>query len=275
MQSLFESCARALRNGRAIQAPPQKLDVTDLLVEKWITPNDLVRSATASMITDLLRALEPLRGQRLRRMLDIGCGFGGLTRLLGEHLEIQELHGIDKDSSGLDEARKKGVEPHQIDVNGDHLPFADGYFDLIVSLGMIDHFLCFDEILREVCRIVRPGGYALISLPNLASWNNRLCLLLGYQPRDIEISQEILAGVHPWYYPEYNRPARRLRCATAHAFQELMAHHGFQSVGLTGARPPSRKMPPGFVFADLLLTRKATLARRFFYLGSKRDGHVR
>ena len=225
------------RNERAIQVQPRRVDATERLVEKWITSNDLRRSATASMITDLTRALQPLRGRRFRRLLDIGCGFGGVTRLIGEYLEISELHGIDLDAKALEEAREKGVVTHHINVGEANLPFPDGYFDLVVSFGMFDYFPFFDDILQEVFRIMRPEGYALVSLPNLASWHNRLCLLLGYQPRDIELSRKILAGVHPWYKPEYSNPSGHLRVATAHAFQELMAHQGFQTIGLTGGRP--------------------------------------
>ncbi|MBI3668287.1 MAG: class I SAM-dependent methyltransferase [Acidobacteria bacterium] len=227
------------------------------------------------MITDLIRALQPLRGRRLRRLLDIGCGFGGLTRLIGEYLEISELHGVDLDGRVLEEARQKGVVTHHIDVGEAKLPFPDGYFDLIVSFGMLDYLPYFDDILQEVFRTIRPDRYALLSLPNLASWHNRLCLLLGYQPRDIELSRKILAGVHPWYRPEYLNPTGHLRSATASAFQELMAYHGFLTVGLTGGRPAGRKKNPVLALADILLTRKVTLARRFFYLGSKRNGHER
>ena len=50
------------------------------------------------------RALRPLEGQPLSRLLDIGCGFGGLTRFVAEHLGIGEAHGIDYDSAALQEA---------------------------------------------------------------------------------------------------------------------------------------------------------------------------
>ncbi len=260
------------RNGHAIRVQPPKIGLTKRLVEKWITSHDRERSATASMITDLTRALQPLRGRRFQRLLDIGCGFGGLTRLIGECLGICELHGIDLDGRALEEAREKGVVTHHIDVREANLPFPDGYFDLVVSFGMLDYFSFFDEILQEVFRTIRPEGHALISLPNLASWHNRLCLLLGYQPRDVEISRDILAGVHPWYKLDYKNPTSHLRTATAHAFQELMAHHGFRTVGLTGGRPGGRKKPPALVAVDFLLTHRATLARRFFYLGVKLNG---
>lgn len=245
--------------------------MTKMLVDKWITPNDCARSATASMITDLMRALQPLRSLRLRRLLDIGCGFGGLTRMIGEYLKIPEIHGIDQDASGLEEAREKGVTAQQFGVGGRRLPFADDYFDLVTSFGMLDYFSSWDGVLQEIFRVMQPDGHILISLPNLGSWHNRLCLLLGYQPRDVEVSMEILAGVHPWYKADSN-PAGHARSITVSAFQELMAHHRFGCVSITGARPRGRRIPGLLALADSVLTQKATLARRFFYLGVKSDG---
>jgi hypothetical protein len=40
-----------------------------------------------------------------------------------------------------------------------------------------------------VRRVLREGGYLLITTPNLASWVNRLVMLLGYQPYNCEVSR--------------------------------------------------------------------------------------
>ena len=46
----------------------------------WITARDYDRSQTTHMLPYLYEAIRPLRGKQLRRLLDLGCGFGGLTR---------------------------------------------------------------------------------------------------------------------------------------------------------------------------------------------------
>jgi len=156
---------------------------------------------------------------------------------------------------------------HRVDVSASPLPFPDGYFSLVVSFGMLDFLPFFDHFVRELFRVTHAGGYVLISLPNLASWHNRLFLLLGYQPRDVEVSREVLVGVHPWY--KTDRPAGHIHTLTVPAMTQLMTHHGFRTVRLTGGRPRPRKMNSLIRFADDLFSVKPTLARRFFYLGAR------
>lgn len=201
-------------------------------------------------------------------MLDIGCGFGGLAKLVSAHLNIPEVHGIDLDFEVLKEAQEKGIVTHHLDVDHGRLPFSDGYFDLVISFGMLDYLPFFDHCICEISRVTRRGGHVLVSLPNLASWHNRLFLLLGYQPRDVEVSRELLLGVHPWYRKD-DKPTGHIHTVTIPAFRELMAYHGFEMVRTTGARPGGRKKNLLLNFADFLFSRRPTLARRFFYLGTK------
>ena len=242
----------------------------------WITERDYDRSQTTHMLPYLYEALRPLRGQRLRRLLDLGCGFGGLTRLVAERLDIPEAHGVDLDAVALEEARGKGVVTQQLDMRQGVLPFPDSSFDLVTSYGVLDYLPDFDPMLREMHRVLRPGGYALVSLPNLAGWQNRLSLLLGYQLRDVEVSQEKTAGLHPWYASDGN-PVGHIHTVTGPGFRGLMEHHGFKTVRVTGGIPGGRQKNSILRWVDRILSRRVTLARRFFYLGQRggKDNTVR
>jgi len=46
------------------------------------------------------------------------------------------------------------------------LPFADGSFDAIYSMGTVEHFAETDEAIAEIRRVLRPGGRAIIGVPN-------------------------------------------------------------------------------------------------------------
>ena len=87
-------------------------------------------------------------------------------------------------------------------------------------------------------------------------------LLLGYQPRDVEISGEVLVGVPAGYAGE--APDGHIHIPTLRAFTELMEHHGFASVQLSRGRPIMRPIHPALRFVDLVLTRRVSLARRFY-----------
>src|SRR5437867_4322044 len=209
---------------------------------RWITARDHDRSQTTHMLPYLYEALRPLRGRSLGRLLDIGCGFGGLTRLVADHLRIAEAHGLDVDAVALEEARDKGVVTRRVDIREGRLPFSENSFDLVTCFGVLDYLPDFDPMLREIYRVLQPGGYALISLPNLAGWQNRLFLLLGYQLRDVEVSRERVVGVHRWYASD-SHPVGHIHTVTVGAFRELMEHHGFHTVrvtrGVPGGRPRS------------------------------------
>ena len=232
----------------------------------WITERDYERSQTTHMLPYLYETLRPLCGQRLRRLLDLGCGFGGLTRLVAERLDIPEAHGVDLDAVALEEARGKGVVTQQLDMRQGVLPFPDSSFDLVTSYGVLDYLPDFDPMLREIHRVLRPGRYALVSLPNLAGWQNRLSLLLGYQLRDVEVSQQKAAGLHPWYASDGD-PVGHIHTVTGPGFRGLMEHHGFETVRVTGGIPGGRTKGVILRAVDALFSRRVTLARRFFYLG--------
>lgn len=53
-------------------------------------------------------------------------------------------------------------------VNADvrALPFPDGHFDAVYSMGTVEHFDDTDLALRECCRVLKPGGRAIIGVPN-------------------------------------------------------------------------------------------------------------
>lgn len=238
-----------------------------MLEEPIVTGRDLERSATASGLPALRTAVEPLRGARLERMLDVGCGYGGLAGFLGTELGITDLHGVDIDDSVLPEARSKGVQVKRVDVESEALPYEDESFDLVVSLGMLDYLPTFDRVVREIHRVLRPEGHALVSIPNLASWHNRLALLLGYQPRDVEISDRFLPGTMRYYRKD--PPAGHIHTATARGLRELMEFHGFQTAAVTGGCWTTRPTPTALALVDRVLSRRPSLARRIFYRGTK------
>lgn len=62
------------------------------------------------------------------------------------------------------------------------LPFEDGAFDLVVSNQVLEHLVDTDLFVSEIRRLLRPGGVAVVSTENLASWHNVAALVLGWQP---------------------------------------------------------------------------------------------
>jgi SAM-dependent methyltransferase len=138
-------------------------------------------------------AMESLAGEAIpagARILDVGCGVGNnLTRVSnGLHLDAPALIGVDISIEAVTQARSHGIDAHQLDVNCERLPFADGSIDAVLFLEVIEHLWNSDLIMEEVHRTLRNGGVLILTTPNLASWANRLALLLGFQPPSLEVS---------------------------------------------------------------------------------------
>lgn len=77
------------------------------------------------------------------------------------------------------------VDYRTCDVGSQPLPFADASFDAVTYNDVIEHHSFSPKrVLREIYRVLRPGGLVLISTPNHASIYNRILLLLGRSVND-------------------------------------------------------------------------------------------
>lgn len=97
------------------------------------------------------------------RILDAACG-SGLTGTALMNLGYETIEGIDISAALLELAQQTGAytEVRQVDMQQFPLPFADGEFDAVNFIGALTYFET-DEILRELCRIVRAGGHVVFS----------------------------------------------------------------------------------------------------------------
>lgn len=102
------------------------------------------------------------RGAALR-VLDAGCGTGALLDRL-EGRPGMEVFGLDFSGQALAYTRRRC---HVSLVQGDLtcLPFPNSTFDVVTALDVVEHVREDEEALREVLRVLRPGGVLLISVP--------------------------------------------------------------------------------------------------------------
>ena len=102
----------------------------------------------------------------LGRVIDIGCGPGVFTRYLCER--ASEVWAADVDETSLGRVKGRHHDRrnlHCIVTFADHLPFADNSLDTVLLLEVLEHVADDAACIREVCRVLAPGGRLVLSVP--------------------------------------------------------------------------------------------------------------
>lgn len=101
-----------------------------------------------------------------KQVLDVGCGTGYGCKILAEKAYF--VYGIDYNFDALKYCREFFSAPNicysQMDSNC--LSFGKSSFDVEVTFQVIEHMSDVNAFLRELKRVVKPGGYIIISTPN-------------------------------------------------------------------------------------------------------------
>jgi len=183
----------------------------------------------------ILALLEP---DKSAKVLDMGCGDGSFTKKIGEKVRTRELYGIEIEDELVQLCEPNGVKAYHADLN-EPVPLKDENFDVVVANQIFEHLCHTDLFIKEIYRLLKRGGYAIISTPNLATWQNMICLFFGWQFFSTSISDEIIIGnpLQP-HYKQKNLGtlmSYHHRVATYRGLKELVQHHGFEVETMIGA----------------------------------------
>lgn len=134
----------------------------------------IMHEAPAQPATNLWRAVELTalidqalpKAQACSRVLDLGCGDGGIMAILKPHLPAQaEIVGIDPDPAETRLALQRGVYADVITAGAEEMPFADAHFDVLISNSVLEHIAPLDDVLRESGRVLKTGGWLIATVP--------------------------------------------------------------------------------------------------------------
>ena len=112
---------------------------------------------------DQLEAMVRSHVTSTSRVLDLGCGRGGVVELIWR--EVKFAAGIDPDTPSLATHRAAGMPV--VRGVGENLPFVDSSFDIMVCLWVLEHLRDPATTLREVRRVLAPGGHFVFVTPNM------------------------------------------------------------------------------------------------------------
>jgi SAM-dependent methyltransferase len=133
-------------------------------------------------LRDCELALQILKLREGENVLEVGCGYGWISRALWDAARIRWC-GVDRSITMVRQLRRTfdGYGPRAICAEAGRLPFRDGEFDKVLCTGVLMHISEDEAAVREIVRVLRPGGTLLCSINNLFSpyslpvriWNRR------------------------------------------------------------------------------------------------------
>lgn len=127
--------------------------------------------STLNISTNNVKQLMKGRVKAGMRVLEIGCAPGKLLAWLAKRMNAT-VAGLDYSERGINQTKKLF---EALRIEGDlrcedvlSTTFSPGYFDLVYSVGVVEHFDDPAPIVRQHITLLRPGGMALVIIPNYA-----------------------------------------------------------------------------------------------------------
>jgi 2-polyprenyl-3-methyl-5-hydroxy-6-metoxy-1,4-benzoquinol methylase len=182
------------------------------------------RTSTPQLHPHVAAKVQALAPDFETRILDLGCGSGSLLeRLAG--LGYRQLTGVDIRPP----ATTAAIRYEQADLDLFRLDAAEGSFDLALAVEVIEHIENSGLFLAELARLLKPGGLALFTTPNLHSAEAKLLFSLADRLKQFDAKGD----------PTHITPI------VLFPFTRLLNRHGFtvlESWGfpLDGSSPSSR-----------------------------------
>jgi SAM-dependent methyltransferase len=154
------------------------------------------------------------------KILEVGAGGSHTLGALAGRLNCK-AYGIEPDRDGIMKTRQLAAaergEVEMVCGDGFCLPFADGEFDVVYSLGLIEHFHSEQsgDMVAEHQRVCKPEGLVIVAVPNYLNLPHTL--------------RKLILGKNYEYYPERSYTPRKLR--------KLLTSRGLRVIAMDGLLP--------------------------------------
>jgi SAM-dependent methyltransferase len=137
--------------------------------------------------------------------LDVGAGRGELISMMEKTFGVQaqacDYH--------IDRFPHKNIPIEQVNLNVDGLPYEDNSFDLVTCSEVLEHVENYRQTTRDIWRVLKPGGVAIFTTPNVLNMNSRIRYLVSgfynlFGPLPIRNDKLYSTGGHitpiPYFY---------------------------------------------------------------------------
>lgn len=146
------------------------------------------------------------------KVLDVGCGSGAVMKIL-QDVSHAEFLGIEPDATRAARASARGLNVRVGYLTPETIR-ETGLFDIVLFADVLEHLPNPQAMLAVARQALKPGGAVIVSVPNVAHWSVRLCLLRGMFQ----------------YQQEGIMDATHLRWFTQESIKALLASSGFSVI---------------------------------------------
>ncbi|MEC4684611.1 MAG: class I SAM-dependent methyltransferase [Nitrospirota bacterium] len=171
----------------------------------------------------LQRKLGSYKNKTCLKVLDVGCHTGDMFFFLKDI--ASELHGLDVNANALKVARNRYDAKTTLCNLRAPLPYKENYFDVVIASEIIEHIPDTDAFLDNLYRVMKPGGYLMLTTPNINTIHNRLRIPFGLYPLHMS---------HRQPYPDNPKDIGHIRFFNATVLRSQLHEHGFIDVGIYG-----------------------------------------
>ena len=97
------------------------------------------------------------------KILDVACGEGYTTSIIGDYFKNKDVVGINISKTQIENARIIYPDYQFLEMDSTNLKFEDNSFDLIVCVEAAFHFKTREKFIQEAFRVLKPSGYLIMT----------------------------------------------------------------------------------------------------------------
>ncbi len=153
----------------AIEKAYNDIEIRSYFLNELLIP--FVEQGQKKEFRERLERISALINSKTRRLLDVGCAAGNFLQIAGEM--GYEAEGLELDDINVKYAKeKRNLNAHMITL--EQMNYPEGSFDVVTLWDVLEHLSQPMQTLREISRVMRPGGILGLSTINHACLNQRL-----------------------------------------------------------------------------------------------------
>ncbi len=132
------------------------------------------------------------------KVLDAGCGEGHLIQKLNSVNNKNKYYGADLTGIALKKAKKRCPYANLKKMDLTKLNYDASFFDIVICSEVIEHIYEYEKVISELVRVLKKGGFLIITFPNEKLWTLSRVLLLR---RPIKVPDHV-NSFQPKYFKE-------------------------------------------------------------------------